>query len=365
MIKFLDLKAINVQYRDELLSAMAEVLDSGWYIFGEKMAKFEEEFKAYCGAREAIATGDGLDALKLIFRGYKEMGAMKDGDEVLIASNAYIATVLSILENGLKPVLVEPDINTFNINENFLEEKITDKTKAILALHLYGQVSYSEKMREIADKYNLKIVEDSAQACGAGYAGKKTGNLGDASGFSFFPSKTLGALGDAGMITTNDAGLAETIRSLRYYQDHEKPHHCFSVIKSRMDEMQAAVLSVKLKYLDGENKKRGEIAQEYLQGIKNEKLILPVIKDRAEHAWHLFVVKTRQRDELREYLAAKGIETFIHYKIPVHNQPAFPEWSKEEFSVSSELSKTILSLPLYPVMPEEHVKKVIEACNKY
>ncbi|MBI4812168.1 DegT/DnrJ/EryC1/StrS family aminotransferase [Candidatus Falkowbacteria bacterium] len=375
MIPFSDLKSINAQYREELLDAIAEVVDSGWYIFGEKMKTFEKEFSEYCGAGEGIATGNGLDALKLIFCAYREMGVFCDGDEVLVPANAYIATILPVIENRLKPILVEPDINTYNIDVSLLEEKITDKTKAILTLHLYGQTSYSEEMQKIADKHGLKIIEDSAQAAGAIYKGIKTGSLGDASGFSFFPTKPLGALGDAGMITTDDVELAEMVRASRYYQNHDKPHERFSSIKSRMDELQAAILSVKLKYLDAENNRRRKIAKLYLENIKNEKLILPILpilpKVQAEelHVRHLFVVRIENRDEFKRYLLDKGIETMIHYPIPPHKQPAFAaaaaEWNEKNYPITEEICKTVISLPLYPIMPEEEIFKVIEACNTF
>ncbi|MBI1755403.1 aminotransferase class V-fold PLP-dependent enzyme, partial [Candidatus Azambacteria bacterium] len=258
MIPFLNLKGISALYRQELIDAVADVIDSGWYILGEKVKSFENEFSKYCGVKEAIGVGNGLDALTLIIRAYKEMGVFREGDEILVPANTYIATILSITENRLKPVLIEPDIHTYNIDANRLEEKITGKTKAILVVHLYGRVGYSDEMQNIADAHGLKIIEDSAQAHGAMYKGKKTGNLGDAGGFSFYPSKPLGALGDAGAVTTNDVKLAEVIHALRNYGSHKKYYNQYKGVNSRLDELQAAVLSVKLKYLDKENEKRRE-----------------------------------------------------------------------------------------------------------
>ena len=365
MIPFLNLRNINARHREELIEAITSVVDSGWYIFGEKVKSFEREFSKYCGAAETIGTGNCLDALALIIRAYKEMDVFREGDEILVPANTYIATILSITENRLRPVLVEPNINTYNIDASLLEENITARTKAILAVHLYGQVGYSEKMRLIADKYKLKIIEDSAQAHGAIYKGRKTGNLGDASGFSFYPSKNLGALGDAGAVTTNDAKLAEIIRALRNYGSHKKYENLYKGVNSRLDELQAAVLSVKLKYLDQENEERRKIAKLYSDNIKNKELILPKAEIWESHVWHLFVVRTKDRDKFYQYLLDNGIEPLIHYPIPPHKQKAFSEWNKKSYPITEEIHNTIISLPLYPTMTEEQVSKVIEVCNVY
>ena len=365
MISFLDLKKVNAPYREELIRAITDALDSGWYILGEKVKSFEREFSGYCGVKETIGTGNGMDALSLIIRAYKEMGVFREGDEILVPANTFIATILAITENRLKPVFVEPDLNTYNIDVNLLEEKITNRTKAIMVVHLYGLVGYSDKMREIADKRGLKIIEDSAQAHGALYEGKRTGNLGDASGFSFYPAKNLGALGDAGAVTTNDTKLAEIIRVLRNYGSHKKYENLYKGVNSRLDELQAAVLSVKLKYLDEENEKRRKIAKLYLDGIRNEKLILPEAGNDESHVWHLFVVRTKERDKFQKHLLESGIETLIHYPVPPHKQKAYSEWNAQKYPITEEIHNTVLSLPLYPTLTEEEIQKVIEACNAF
>jgi dTDP-4-amino-4,6-dideoxygalactose transaminase len=363
LIPFLDFKDGNAPYRKELIDAIAGVIDSGHYILGEKVAAFENEFSAYCGTKHAIGTGNGLDALTLILRAYKEMGVMREGDEVLVPANTYIASIISVTENRLKPVLVEPDIDTYNIDVNLLEKKITARTKAILVVHLYGQVGYSDEMQKIADKHGLKIIEDSAQAAGASYQGRRTGNLGDASGFSFYPSKNLGALGDAGAVTTRDAKLAEVIQALRNYGSHKKYHNLYVGVNSRLDELQAAVLSVKLKYLDAENTRRRELAKMYLDRVTNRKLILPRPENDAAHAWHLFVVRTKNRDAFERHMSDNGIGTLIHYPVPPHKQPAYSAWKNESYPITEEIHNTVISLPLNPVMTNEQALAVIDACN--
>lgn len=363
MIPFLNFRDGNAPYRQELIDAVAGVIDSGHYILGEKVAAFENEFSAYCGVKHSIGTGNGLDALTLIFRAYKEMGVMREGDEVLVPANTYIASIIAITENRLKPVLVEPDINTYNIDVNLLEKKITSRTKAILVVHLYGQVGYSDEMQKIADKHGLKIVEDSAQAAGASYRGRKTGNLGDASGFSFYPSKNLGALGDAGAVTTRDTKLAEMIRALRNYGSHKKYHNQYVGVNSRLDELQAAILSVKLKHLDAENDRRREIAKMFLGRITNNKLILPRQENDAAHVWHLFVVRTENRDAFQRHLSDNGIGTMIHYPVPPHKQPAYSGWNNESYPITEEIHDTVFSLPLNLGMTSEQALAVIEACN--
>jgi len=365
MTPFLNLKDINSLYRQELIDAIIEVIDSGWYVLGEKVRSFEKNFSKYCGVKETIGTGNGLDALTLIIRAYKEMEVFREGDEVLVPSNTYIATILSIIENRLKPVLVEPDINTYNIDAGLLERNITNKTKAILIVHLYGQVGYSDITRSIADKYGLKIIEDAAQACGATDKGIKVGNLGDAGGFSFYPSKNLGALGDAGAVTTNDPELAKVVRALSNYGSHKKYYNLYKGINSRLDELQAAVLLVKLKYLDQENKKRRMIAGLYLDNIKNEELILPKMNVGGNHVWHLFVVRTKNRDNFQRYLSENGIESVIHYPIPPHKQKAFVEWNQESYPIAEEIHNTVISLPLYPTLKPEEISRIIEICNNF
>jgi dTDP-4-amino-4,6-dideoxygalactose transaminase len=365
MIPFLNFKDINHPHRKELLCAIMSVIDSGQYILGEKVKIFEEEFSKYCGVKHTIGTGNCLDALTMIIRAYKEMGIFHEGDEILVPANTYIASILSITENRLKPILVELDITTYNIDVSRLKEHITDKTKAILTVHLYGLASYSERMQSIANEYGLKIIEDSAQAAGAVYGGRKTGNLGDASGFSFYPSKNLGALGDAGAVTTNDSALADIVRALSNYGSHKKYHNIYQGINSRLDEIQAAVLSVKLKYLDQENQKRREIAQRYLGDIKNKKLLLPKAEISMSHVWHLFTVRTKERDAFVNYLSDNGIGSVIHYPIPPHKQKAFVAWNQESYPITEEIHNTIVSLPLSPVITEEKISKIINACNRF
>lgn len=366
MIPFLDLKDTNAPHRQELIDAITEVIDSGWYILGEKVAAFERAFSEYCGVKETIGVGNGLDALTLIIRAYKEMSIFREGDEILVPANTYIATILSITENRLKPVLVEPDINTYNLDVNLLEKHITARTKAILTVHLYGRVGYSDKMQKIADKYGLKIIEDSAQAQGASYKERKTGNLGAASGFSFYPTKNLGALGDAGAVTANDTKLGELVRSLRNYGSNKKYHNQYKGINSRLDELQAAVLLVKLKYLDQENNTRREVAKLYLDNIKNEKIILPQTEiDKLSHVWHMFVVRTKSRDKFIQHLSDSGVGSLIHYPIPPHKQRAFTEWNKDSYPITEEIHGTIVSLPLNPATTKEEIFKVIEVCNSW
>jgi dTDP-4-amino-4,6-dideoxygalactose transaminase len=365
MIPFLNLKDMNAPYRQELIDAITEVVDSGHYILGSKVTAFEDEFSKYCSTKHAIGTGNGLDALTLIIRSYKEMGVFREQDEILVPANTYIASILSITENRLKPVLVEPEINTYNIDVNLLEKHITDKTKAILVVHLYGQVGYSEKMQSIADAHNLKIIEDCAQAQGASYKGRKTGSLGDAGGFSFYPSKNLGALGDAGGVTTNDTQLSEVIRALRNYGSHKKYYNQYQGVNSRLDEIEAAVLLVKLKYLDESNVTRKKTARQYLDGIKNPKLILPKAEIGASHVWHLFVVRTNERDHFQRYLSDNGIETLIHYPVPPHKQKAYADWDSRSYPISEDIHATVISLPLHPAMKKQDVDYVIETCNGY
>jgi len=365
MIPFFNLKAINARYRQELIDAITGVADSGQYILGSKVAAFENEFAKYCGSKHAIGVGNGLEALILIIRAYKELGVFSEGDEILVPANTYIATILAITENRLKPVLIEPDINTYNIDVNLLERHITDKTKAILVVHLYGQVGYSEKIQAIADAHGFKIIEDSAQAQGAAYGGKKTGSLGDASGFSFYPAKNLGAMGDAGAVTTNNDALAQAVRVLRNYGSEKKYYNQFQGINSRLDEIQAAVLSVKLKYLDEDNAKRRAVAKQYLDGIKNPKIILPQAEIGESHVWHLFVARIKDRDRFKQYLSDKGIETVIHYPVPPHKQAAYPDWNHNHYPISEEIHATVLSLPLHPVLTKEEINDVITVCNSY
>jgi len=365
MIPFLDLKGLNAQYRAELIDACTRVIDSGWYIQGNECKEFDKEFAQYCGTKHAIGVANGLDALILILKAYKEMGIMSDGDEVIVPSNTYIASILAISQNNLVPVLVEPDMNTYLIDPSKIEEKITSKTKAILPVHLYGQTCEMDKINEIAKKHNLKVIEDSAQSHGAYYKNKRSGNLGDASGFSFYPGKNLGALGDGGAVTTNDEELSNTIKALGNYGSHKKYENLYKGVNSRLDEIQAAMLRVKLRYLDDEVEKRREMANYYLENIKNENIMLPIVRAEDNHVWHLFVVRTNKRDELQKYLLDNGIQTLIHYPIPPHKQKAYKEWKNESYPISEQIHDEVLSLPISGVQSLEDTKKIVNIINHY
>lgn len=365
MVPFLDLRSINARHRDRLVAAVTEVVDSGQYILGDKLKSFEQSFSGYCGAKHTIGTGNGLDALTLIIRAYKELGIFKEGDEILVPANTYIASILAITENRLKAILVEPDIQTYNLDENLLKAKITNRTKGIMVVHLYGQVCYSEKLRAIADTHGLKIIEDSAQAAGAIHNGRKAGALGDANGMSLYPSKNLGALGDAGIITTSDDALADVARALRNYGSREKYHNQYKGINSRLDEMQAAILSVKLQFLDEENEERRRIARRYRKEITNKKIELPFVIHEESHVWHLFVIRLKERAAFERHMTEQGIQTLIHYPIPPHKQPAYHEWNGESYPITEEIHNTIISLPLYPGMPEADIARVVDACNTF
>lgn len=371
MIPFLDLKAINAQYRDELIEACTRVIDSGWYIGGQELAQFEQHFAEYCGTQFAIGVANGLDALTLVLRAWMEMGKLKEGDEVIVPANTYIASILAITENRLIPVLVEPDIATYSINPDNIEASITDKTKAILPVHLYGQLADMPAIMEIAKRHNLLVLEDAAQAQGASLKGQRAGSWGDASGFSFYPGKNLGALGDAGAITTNNSELADTLRALRNYGSHEKYKNVLKGVNSRLDEIQAAMLSVKLKYLDTEIAHRRKVASAYLTGIHNPVVILPVdsaisdLDNHTSHVWHVFVIRCEQREALQKHLQDHGVQSLIHYPIPPHQQQAYPEWNEHSFPVSEKIHRQVLSLPMGPTMSMEDAQKVISAVNEF
>ena len=365
MIPFLDLKNINAQYRDELIQAATDVIDSGWYIQGNQVNAFEKEFSDYCGTKHCIGVANGLDALILIFRAYKELGRLKEGDEVIVPANTYIASILAITENRLQPILVEPDEQTYNLDPKLIEQAITPKTKAILAVHLYGKLADMLEINKIAKKNNLLVIEDSAQAHGASYNGIKAGNWSNASGFSFYPGKNLGALGDGGAVTTNDDELAQTIRALGNYGSHKKYENLYKGVNSRLDEMQAAMLRVKLCYLDSEISHRQEIASYYLNEIVNDNIILPEYKNSKNHAWHLFVIRTDVRVELQKYLLDNGIQTLIHYPLPPHKQEAYKEWKNQSYPISEKIHDEVLSLPISGIQSLEDTNKVVEIINEY
>ncbi len=371
MIKFLDLQKINLQYGEEIEARLVKTFRSGWYLLGEEVKLFEKNLATYIGAKHAIGVANGLDALRLILNAYIKTGVMQEGDEVIVPANTYIASVLAITDNNLVPVFVEPDSNDYNIDISKIEAALSPKTKAVMIVHLYGQAVFSEELQAIANKHNLKIIEDNAQAIGAEWNGKKTGNLGDAAGFSFYPGKNLGALGDAGAVTTNDDALAAAIRALANYGSDEKYVNKYKGLNSRLDEIQAAVLDVKLQYIDKDNNRRKEIAQYYIDNIKAEGVILPAITDgkpaseSAVHVWHLFVIRTQNRDSLQKYLAENGIQTLIHYPIPPHRQHAYKEYSHLSFPITERIHEEVLSLPISPVMTNEEVQKVVDTLNAY
>ncbi len=396
MISFLSLKKINAQYAAELKQAAAEVIDSGWYLQGKCVQQFETNLANYIGVKHAIGVANGLDALRLILKAYIEMGVMEEGDEVIVPANTYIASILAITDNRLKPILVEPDIKTYNLDFSLIEEHITPRTRAIMVVHLYGQVCWSEELEIIAKKHKLKIIEDNAQAIGAIYTpqnikqqskniehettlalsevegNRRTGNLGDASGFSFYPTKNLGALGDSGAVTTNDDQLAEVVRTIANYGSKVKNQNEYQGLNSRLDEIQAAFLDVKLKNLDAETQRRREIASFYCENIKNSAITLPIqdnlqseIRNLKSNVWHLFVIRTPNRDKLQKYLTEKGIQTLIHYPISPHKQMAYKEWNDLNFPITEKIHKDVMSLPISPVMSEEEYFKVVEIINNY
>lgn len=366
MIKFLDLQGINLQYQSEIEATLLRVFRSGWYLLGNEVKAFEKNLSAYIGAPNAIGVANGLDALRLILRAYIELGIMRPGDEVIVPSNTYIASILAISDNGLVPVLCEPSLDTYNINVDNIEKLITSKTKAILIVHLYGRAVFSEELALLAKKYELKIVEDNAQAIGAAWKGRKTGNLGDAAGFSFYPGKNLGALGDGGAVTCQDDLLANTIRALANYGSNQKYVNIYQGLNSRLDEIQAAVLDVKLKYLDKENEIRRAIAARYIREIDNDKILLPhVPDDKTEHVWHVFVVRCLERDSLQKFLLDKGVQSLIHYPIPPHKQSAYKSWNDDIFPLSEEIHNQVLSLPISPILTEDEVGEVIHIVNQF
>lgn len=365
MIKFLDLQKINAQYADELKFATSRVVDSGWYLQGQENVSFEANYANYIGSRYCIGVANGLDALRLILRAYIEMGMMKEGDEVIVPANTYIASILAITDNRLKPVLIEPDINTYQIDENLIEASITPRTRAIMIVHLYGQCAYTQKIGVLCKKYKLKLIEDNAQAHGSLYKGKKTGSLGDASGHSFYPGKNLGAFGDAGAVTTNDEALAKKVRTLANYGSSKKYIFDYQGYNSRLDEIQAAVLDVKLKYLDTDTKKRKMVAKHYIENIKHPDIKLPIVTNWDANVFHIFPILTTKRDKLQEYLLSNGVQTLIHYPIPPHKQSCYKEWNHLNFPITEKIHTEILSLPISPVLDFEEIVKIVDLLNKW
>lgn len=364
-VPFLSLQEVTKKYEAEIHEAALRTIDSGWYLQGTENEKFEKDYADYIGSKYCVGCANGLDALIWIFKAYIELGIMEKGDEVIVPANTYIATILAITENGLVPVLVEPDINTFQINENLIEEKITSKTKAITIVHLYGQCAYTKKIGELCKKYNLKLIEDNAQAHGCMFDGKKTGSLGDAAGHSFYPGKNLGALGDAGAVTTNDELLAKTIRSLANYGSQKKYVFQYCGRNSRLDEIQAAILDVKLKHLDNDVALRKVVAKKYIEGIINPKIVLPKIEDWNAHVFHIFPILCEKRDDLQKYLKENDIGTNIHYPIPPHKQECYKEWNGISLPVTEKIHQQELSLPMSPCLTDEQIEFVIDIINSF
>lgn len=365
MTPFLDLQAINAQYRAELIAACTRVIDSGWYIGGKELSQFEQEFSAYCGSGHCIGVANGLDALILTLRAWLEMGRLQPGDEVIVPANTYIASILAISANGLTPVLVEPNAASFNLCPVNARAAITNKTRVILPVHLYGQLADMPAIMTLAHEYGLLVLEDAAQAHGAAIGGKKAGSWGDAAGFSFYPGKNLGALGDAGAITTHDADLAQTLRALRNYGSHEKYKNLFKGVNSRLDEIQAAMLRTKLQHLELETQNRRIIARVYLENIRNPAVQLPQLTSDEQHVWHLFVVRTGQRDTLQKYLAEQGIQTLVHYPIPPHQQQAYQEWNAQSYPLTEGLHQEVISLPMGPTLSQLDALRVVAAVNDF
>ncbi|SEG07284.1 DegT/DnrJ/EryC1/StrS family aminotransferase [Flavobacterium urumqiense] len=380
MIPFLDLKKINELYEAAFQEKLKTVLDDGWYILGNEVAAFETSFAKYCGTQHCIGTGNGFDALVLIFKGYIQLGKLQKGDEVIVPANTYIASILAILQADLIPVLVEPKLETYNINPDLIQGEITSKTRAILAVHLYGQLAEMDAINEIAVANDLLVIEDAAQAHGAvrnqqstpetaGRTDEVINNQKSSVAYSFYPGKNLGALGDAGAVTTNDSELAKAIQSLRNYGSETKYHNDYIGINSRLDELQAAFLNVKLPNLDYENEKRRTIAKRYLSEIKNEKIILPTVSllgtEQSNHVFHLFVIRTQNRLDLQEYLHKKGIQTVIHYPVAPHNQKALSLWNHLSFPITQKIHDEVLSLPISPVLTMDEVSYIVAVLNKY
>lgn len=364
MIDYLNLQAITAQHIAEIEQAVNKVVKSGWYLRGEATQRFEQHYAQYIGSRHCIGCGNGLDALTLILRAYMAMGRLHEGDEVIVPANTYIASILSITENRLKPILVEPDLHSMQIDDSLIESAITPKTRALMIVHLYGRCAYTETIARLCQQYHLLLIEDNAQAHGCRYGDRRTGALGDAAAHSFYPGKNLGALGDAGAVTTDDDELAETVRTLGNYGSQTKYLFEYKGKNSRMDEIQAAVLDVKLKYLDAENKQRKQIAEYYLSHIHHPLVTLPTAADR-DSVWHIFPILCEHRDRLQQHLVQNGIQTLVHYPIPPHRQPCYAEWQHLSLPVTETIHRTELSLPCHPFLSAEASAQVAEAVNSY
>jgi|APSaa5957512535_1039671.scaffolds.fasta_scaffold08024_3 dTDP-4-amino-4,6-dideoxygalactose transaminase len=374
MIKFLDLKLITDSFEPELSNAVKRVINSGWYLLGEEVVSFEREYSNFIGTKYCIGVANGLDALRLILKAYIELEVMREGDEIIVPANTFIASILAITDNRLVPVLVEPDIRTYNIDPFKIEEIITDRTKGIMIVHLYGQNAMDPEIQRVVNKYDLKIIEDNAQAAGAWYGDKRTGSLGDAAGHSFYPGKNLGALGDGGAVTTNDDEFAVVIKAIANYGSSKKNINDYRGLNSRLDEIQAAILRVKLKRLDDDNQRRREIAEYYCENICNSHITLPVSKEffqfsaldlQISHVWHLFVIRHPERGKLQQYLTKKGIQTLIHYPIPAHKQRAYKEWRGLSLPVTEMIHEELLSLPIGPVVFDKEISQIVNTINSF
>lgn len=365
MIKFLEIQKITQKYSDEIHRAASRVIDSGWYLLGEETNRFEKNYAHFIGTNYCIGVANGLDALRIILKAYIELGIMQEGDEVIVPANTFIASILAITDNRLIPVLVEPDINSYQIDDTKIEEAISPKTKAIMIVHLYGQCAYTDKIGEICKRHGLKLIEDNAQATGCKFNGKITGSLGDASGHSFYPGKNLGAFGDGGAITTNNKELAETVRALANYGSNVKYVFDYQGLNSRLDEIQAAILDVKLNYLDEDNQRRKDIARYFLTRIHNPEVILPKVQDWESHVFHLFVIRSAHRDNLLQYLNNNGVQALIHYPVPPHKQKAYRDWNKLSLPVTEKIHNEVLSLPISQVITDEEVETVAKTVNSF
>ncbi len=368
VIPFLDLRKVNESFQPALRKAVQRVVDSGSYIRGDAVRQFEKSYASFTGCSYCVGTGNGFDALKLIFRAWMISGELREGDEVIVPANTYIASILAIGESGLTPVLVEPDPQTLNIDSSRIEEKITQRTRAMLVVHLYGRCGMNADIQNIAVRYKLKLVEDNAQAAGCIWSGQRTGSLGDAAAHSFFPTKNLGALGDGGAVTTNDADLERMIRTLGNYGSHAKGMNDVKGVNSRLDEIQAAALSVKLSRLDSDNDRRRAIAEYYLANIRNTAITLPSnlpLNEQGSHVWHLFVVRCVHRDKFQQHLREQGVETLVHYPVPPHRQGAFREWNSWTLPITEAIHREVVSLPLHPVLEDSEVEVVADAVNRY
>lgn len=364
-IPFLDLKGINHQYAEQLKAACNRVIDSGWYLMGRELEQFEATFADYCGSQHAIGVANGLDALTLVLRAWKEQGRLRAGDEVIVQSNTFIATISAILENDLAPILVDVDPTTHNLEIDAVERAITDKTRVILPVHLYGQLSPMPQIMALAKQHGLLVLEDAAQAHGAELAGRKAGNWGDAAAFSFYPGKNLGALGDGGAVTTNDAELATLVRALGNYGSRIKYQHDHQGVNSRLDEIQAAMLSVKLAHLDSDTARRRDVARYYSEHIRHPHIILPCVETASAHVWHLYVITCPWRDELKAYLAERGIQCLIHYPMAITEQQAYSDLARTSRATRTPLHGSVLSLPIYPTLPLEQQRYIVAAINQF